>query len=759
MSKLQQALSQVNPPKVNPRVALQGGRYQGSTQQAANVSTENVFNQTSKLFQLTGQLIQERDTAKTNEATKLYEQSVAQGLDPMEVAARKAKEESTNVIDWALETTFQGGDRDPLYYMRSVNASKRIEQAAFDIDKDIEIALQNGTITSHKDMLERRSMLRDKAFTEISEETGVKSDNRFFSAGAAKNNEASLFALNQRWAQVEEAQIQVDNQRRLNAGLNDLVKTGTYNPQAYHEYLNKSFNEGIIRNEKEMWAAITTAANHAVELGNPALLNGMLDFEMTIGGEKRTFGDALDEASRGELFAKAEANLINNNEKLFDEYSDLKSNVMLLSQAGNGGAALSKIKEIEAWLDRHQPSDRVTPQRRELAGLKQQVMSAQLAENMRVRASNAKKAEDMEQEQVAWELMSANSIGQTVDFGAVPMAAYDRVAEKRLKAINSAGLEPAQAAEAYGQLISMLPSGSNAHKVLGDQYKRGLASVEMAMVATENGQASPEMATQAQSTLQLFKANPLVARSVLDAESYQRMNVLSEKVDRLGWTMATSTAANQPLDADSEKYISTEATTIAREMGLTKAQTEAFLMDARVQSQMEQAGKFYGTNTGVKYGVKAAKERWESQRVEIDTGMQVNRDDLAARANPETIPVVQGYLKTEIARLREEGRKDGFSFYTLQRLEDGQYAAVNAHTGVMSKLGTPDDMYDKAIQMVKDGKPNALEELKAAANAAVTRRTSGNTTWNMEAFGVKPKNQGDKPKVKQPDMQDFWQRK
>lgn len=724
MSKLQQALSKVQPPKVNPRVALQGAQYQGVTQQAANVRQEDIGGSLQKIIMGTGQLAESYDNRKVAEANKMYDHATAKGLDPMAVAAEAAKNESTGIVDWALDTTIQGGDRDPLFYQRSINASKKIEQANFQIDLKLQQDFANGTIRSEKEWIERRNTERKTALGEISGETGVTPTNRFISEAAAKNNEASMFALKKQWATTEEQAIVQDNLRTFNSGLSNLQQQGVTDAQSYFAYIDKSKAEGILRNDREVWNALNGTIGHAVETGNMALVNGLMGYQMEVNGEMVTVGDAMSESDRGEIFAKAEASLINNNEKLFDEYQDRLTNISLLSQAGDGAGAKAQIKATLAWLDRYQPSDRVTTQRRELAQLERQVSSNQLAQSMAIRKENAKKAESLEQEGAAMEIMTAYSQGQTVNWDAVPTAAYDRVVTKRLQAINTAGLNPQDAAVAYGQIISMSPPTSNARKTLGTQYAGGLEQVKMAMVVQQNGQGSQEIPPQVNSTLQLFKANPAVAQAVMTPQQYQEMAIMSEQVDKLGWAGMNSVAANMKFDFEQEQEFARSAATMASELGLNPAQTEAFMMDARVTAKTSQKGGWFsGDGPNVKGGLKATRDKWQDRQTELSTGVFIERDKLAAFSNPKTIPVVESALKQKIETIKAEGKDLGFTYYHLQERENGKMAVINTQLGIVMYEGSPDDIYREQMQVTQDKKQDTLDELRGAVNESSMKNT------------------------------------
>ncbi|MGL5565789.1 MAG: hypothetical protein ACRDC4_08675, partial [Plesiomonas sp.] len=154
MSKLQQALSKVNPPKVDIRQAVQGTQYRGAQQNAVQVRqenhTSNILGIARGAAELGGQYVDKR----WKEADKLYSEAKAQGIDPATMLAERAKTESLSIGQSVMAKIFDNDGSDPLAYTRALTAQREMQTAQFEVSQELNNRIKAGDFTNEAELNE-----------------------------------------------------------------------------------------------------------------------------------------------------------------------------------------------------------------------------------------------------------------------------------------------------------------------------------------------------------------------------------------------------------------------------------------------------------------------------------------------------------------------------------------------------------------------------------------------------------------------------
>lgn len=718
MTLLQDSLRNVQAPNVTLR-ELQQKQYQPAQIQADAPQQTNYSGQLMAIAEGSSKLADVYVTSKKDEATRTYNEAKALGEDPMKFAEAKAVEESKGLFNSAINAISEGLGFDGLRYNRAITASKLMEEQAFEIDKQLEIDMKSGRFADpSSDWKEERNKLRQTAMEEISKSVGVDAKSPYLLEGASRGNDERLMALGARQAEFEDAQLNANNKRILNADLNLLVSQGVRDPAAFNKLITDAEAAGTIRGPNDKWEFTQKILNAAVEKGDPEMLNGLLNQTIEVNGKSILLGDSLDAEIVGQLTLKTEENLIEKNEAIYAEYNEKLTQIQLLSMQGNGGAALGALQATQNWLAQYQSSDQVTSQQRQLASLKSSVKQATMRQNLAKANELDKRNDEVVRDQVAVDNMIRMEQGEPVDLYAngIKQADYDRVLQRRVESINAADLTPEQKAEAYASVVSMAPEGTNVRKAIGSTFSRGLGQADMVIARVQNGEEAGELPAALNTSINLYRANPTLAAQVMSPAEYSSLAALSEKVDTVGWTGVASVAANTKFDPATEKEFNTTVDQEGQALGLSGARLEAFRTSARLNVAGYKDNSWLFSTSKVSGGMKQTVEDFESNRtVALNDTIRVDKAALAVNSDPKTVPVVEGMLKDKLTKL--EGTFDGFELFDVKTSVDGSIRIINIGTGAIAYKGSAKELYHEANAVFDENNKSRARQITEALNA------------------------------------------
>lgn len=721
MTELQNALRNVIPPKVNPRVALQGARYQGATQQAQNVSTENHAKSMLGILNDAGQIYGKAVDNSWKEAEQTYQHAIASGRDPMEVAAEKAKEESDGLIGNVVSSIKSGIGLDPLPYSKAVTGANQVRDELIQVDKDFQIQIDRGDFAG-KDwefIKKARDEQRRATIKGVAESVGLRENDPFLLDGAAKHNEEGMQVLASKHAMVTEQALVIANKKRLNSDTSLLIEQNVKDPKVFIAMLDKARQDGTLRNDIERSEALNHVLTAVMEKGDSVLLENLMMTKVEVNGEMLTLGDTLEPTVRDQLLLKSDENLIQKNKELFIQFNNGLAAVSRLSASGNAAGALNELSKWEGWLSKYQDSGQVTSQVRQIQALRSQVLDQQMQHNAALAKNNAKETAQIALDNDADERIRQRLAGEIValdhnDIAGMDKGTMDKAFARQLELINNDNtLSIEQRQQAIYRLGSIAPKGSEFHAAIQSHVQRGVHDVTNAIATIKTTGKTQELPQGAQAVLQMYKSNPSGFQQVASPEQYAVVSALSTQIDNFGWENTARAHGNFGVSKETQKEMEQVKGEMQRKYNLSDSQAEQLMVGAKVNLPNTQSSTWWGGNSGT--NVQAAFDEAYKQAAKETTALNSGSDILPNSAllpfgDPKGIPTVKQALETKVEALKANSE---VSFVSVQETVDGRIEVTAFPSGVPVYYNA-NDLYTESVRASTQPEVDKAKQLEAA---------------------------------------------
>lgn len=751
MTALQQALKGIEAPKVTQREISQL-KYNPAKQEVAQVNQTNYAGQLTGIMQAGAQLYDTHVKTSLKEAQTVYDHAKAQGIDPMEAAKQKAKEESETLIGGAIHAVQTGFGVDPLRYARAVTASNQAKEQMFDIDTEIETKIARGDFNSMEELVEYRNNIRVKTIEAVAESTGTASNDPFLLEGAAKYNTQSLEALTVRQARATEEMLVASNQRTFNSEVNNLLTTDVRNPVAYEEMFAQARRDGVVRNDNEEWTARHKLLNAVVERGDTALLNGLMNQTVTFNGQTGVLGEMLEPAVRDQLMLKADEHFIQKNKEVFAEFNKQLTHVSVMSMQGDAASAMAALNRTQQWLEQYQGSGQVTTQVRQIEALRAQVVENQVRYNVAQAQRNTAAVDktvavnsyaDRIDRALAGDLVALDH----TDIQGVDKEIQDMAFMAKFEAINgNDDLSPEQKQQAVYALAAVAPKTSELHAAIQRSVDAGFGSFEasMAQIAVTGPK---DMPPQFQALMKMYKDNPTGFSQVATPEQTAKMAATAYQIDALGWETFSTAASKAGADKETLKEIDAELADLQASNNLTDVQVNTLRTASLAYLPTTKTTGFWGgSKTSTSRAIEMAQKQLSKSVTTIGNDVVSNKA-LAPRGNAEEIPVVQKALESKVAALRSANPD---FMYSVQDDNQGNLLIIEYPTGITRKT-TAVKLYDS--QFTAQVQPE-VDRMKALEEAM--KKRGGETALREERlkkvqaegykYGTQPNDKRNAPK-------------
>lgn len=701
-TQLQRNLAGIQGVKIDPAM-LQGTRYQAQAQQAQQVEQTNYSGALVGLMKAATNTVNTHVAMEMDEANKAYDEAKAQGLDPIDYAQRKAKEESGGLIGNVLYNLQEKVGMDPVKYSRRVTAARETEAQMFDIDNEMQTRIQRGDFKTQEEMMEARNQLRKASIQKVAEGVGVSSDDRFVLAGASKLNERSTQALSVQQAQATEAQLVATNKRTMATETKGLLDSGQATPETVQAMHQKWLADGLLRNDEEARGALGQVINEVAQSGNPTLTDQLLDTEVTVDGKKVKFGDTIDSGLRDQIKGIADQQLLVKNEAVYDQYQALKESAAAKQATGDYAGALADIAKSRQMMRELQGTDTITAEVRSLddqrSSLKAQQARRNQLESIRREEQKAQLVEDAE----ADDLITKKQNGEAISFDYTDKKdrdSMDRAFTRRANRIkNDPNMTVEQKQDSLLQLAATAPKYTQFKKdfdTIGDDANRDLSS---AIIQTQTGNRPEAPPPKFQQMVAMYKRNPELVRAALGPDNYATFVANQQQVESLGWDTFTAAKAGEAnmKGTHEEKQYNQIMSDRSGTLGYNTNQRKE--LDSRARGYMLQTGG------DVKKAIEFAEKDMERQVVRVDNA-PLSKAVLAPNGDASKIPNVTSQLDTELATFKKNNPEHLFS---ISESPDGQIVVTNHSMGNATARYTSTELNLK----YEDAQLKAYDERKA----------------------------------------------
>lgn len=758
MSKLQQALSQVQAPKVDIRQAVQGAQYRGATQQAKGVDTTNY---TGKVLGIVNDFAGVRNHVidqSWEQANQNLLDAKSKGIPPEQMIAEKAKTESYSL---GHKIVLSIGDReaagDPLAYTKALTLNSEMKQRQFDNAKVLENRIRNGDFTDPKELDKVRVEMADNDAKELAETYGVSPDNAFINEGRTAEFEMTTRVLHEGLYRIADEKMRVDRQQTYVKERNMLFEQGVSDPAVYMSQIHQLEQNGTINNAKEKAAYVNELVDEIAKLGRVDVLNGLMNEVTTMNGVTAKLGDILEPETRNALMLTADEKKFEMDAELSDQFSRMVGEAQALAIT-DPHAALKKWDGVGEWYNSKVGTNVMTSQRRLLQNGRNSLLVQQSQFNYNRTQELAKKqkqAEDLS----AYAAIAQQSFGEGADFvDTNPLVHGHSIETANLywnglindvqTQVQEGKLSPQEGLRQVNTIMSKAPPNVGA----GAGYKKGLSrqleAHTNAITMIQNGEAVNEIPEPTRNLIGMYEADPMALARNMKPEEFAAVAALKDSRDRYGDKMAMQIAANrkplmeQPLKSfnemlgDKMPYANTAQSNTMRQL------TEHFM-----------------TMTGgdVEDAFKMAEAKYNETHpvIELGDGIRISNRAMTPVQGEQYVPVV----KAEVEATVEEMRKNAPKGSVITVIENGNgLRFLNASDSDYFDT-TADELLSKANDRAYKAEVDRQTKMREELDKKLNKKANMVGTHDMRRYGVPDQKPDGKPKVKQPDMQDFWQRK
>ncbi|YP_009949117.1 internal virion protein [Enterobacter phage EcpYZU01] len=348
--------------------------------------------------------------------TGMYKQFV-------ETAKDKADERSNEIIrkltPQQRREAIQNGTllyQDDPYAMEALRV-KTGRNAAFAVDDEINIKIQNGEFRTRQDMEEYRHQRLQDAAQSYAEEAGINPADENFQKGFNDNitdrNVAIYGAFNKYFSKQSENTAMLNTRVEMNSFLNDgdLMRS----PEAgksFMAYLRDGLTTAAIPSDQRAVEVITQTVRDAIQK------SGGSNFLQQVRGERITLNgvDATVEEIVGpEVFNAAMVEAQGTEYKLVAKYQeDLSLGVQSAMLQDDPTIGLAQIQKLKAQNNQLQPGEELTPQRQMLINAEASLLEAVKRKSAETAKENTKLIQTQNKQLVIDEVYQRRLAGENV---------------------------------------------------------------------------------------------------------------------------------------------------------------------------------------------------------------------------------------------------------------------------------------------------------------------------------------------------------
>lgn len=541
MSKLQQALSQVNPPKVDIRQAVQGTQYRGAQQNAVQVRQENHTNSILGIARGAAELGGQYVDKRWKEADKIYSEAKAQGIDPATMLAERAKTESLSLGQSVMAKIFDNDGSDPLAYTRAITAQREMQTAQFEVAQELNNRIKAGDFTTEAELNEARKKMLDEEQAGIAKNIGVSTDNNFLVEGRTAEFEQTSRALSESLYRTADEAMRASRQRDYTKQRNLLIEQGVTDPEVFMKQIEQLELEGTINSTKEKYTYTMDLMSSMAATGRVDVINGLLNQVTTVNGQTGKIGDLLDPETRDGLILKAAEQRFNMDAELSDKFSRQLGEVSALA-ISNPAAALVKLDGVAEWYTQSSGTNQMTSQRRVMQNMRNQVLQMQARDNEEKKTRLAKAAAENAEYQRYQEIFNRSMLSDFVDtdfsVNDVKSEVGNRVINDTINGIQQqveAGtISQADGLRQINSVLTRAPTNSQA----GAGYRLGLQrqaeSLDNAVIMHKSGMAQTNVPKPFENLMGLYQADPVGLTKVLGTDKVAEIAANKEMIDIFG---------------------------------------------------------------------------------------------------------------------------------------------------------------------------------------------------------------------------------
>ena len=757
MSKLQQALSQVQAPKVDVRQAVQGAQYRGATQQAKGVDTTNytgkILNIVNDFSGVASHVIDQ----SWEQANKNLMEAKSKGVPPEQMLAEKAKTESYSLGHRiVLGMADPKAASDPLAYTKAITLNSEMKQRQFDNAKVLENRVRNGDFIDPKELDKARQELADSDAKELAETYGVSPDNAFISEGRAAEYDLTTRVLHEGLYRVADEKMRVDRQQTYVKERNMLLQQGVNDPAVFMSQIDQLEQNGTINTAKEKAAYVNELADELAKLGRVDMLNGLLNEETTMNGVTAKLGDILEPETRNALMLTADEKKFEMDAALSDQYSRMVGEAQAMAVTDPHGA-LKKWDAIGEWYSSKSGTNVMTSQRRQLQNGRNNllVQQAQFNYNKTKELVKKQKAAEDKSGYAAIFDQAFTAGGDFVDTNPLvhgySTETANAVINERIMGIQ----EQMQSGQIGGkegmQMINTIMAKSPTNTGAGAGYKQGISrqldSFDNAVTMIQTGQAVNELPAPVRNLIGLYETDPVALSKQMEPKDFARVSAIKDSRDRYGDKMAMQIASNSKPLQEMELRTFNEQ--------LTKQMPYANTAQSNTMQQLTE--HYMGLTGNVDKAFEMAEKKYTETHpvIEMADGSRLSNRVMTPSSGTQNTTLVKAEVESTLEEMRKSAPRgtvitaiengDGIRFYNAT---DSDYFDTNA-----------DELYAKANNRAFTAEVERQAKMREGVANRVNKKANMVGTYDMRHYGVPDKKPTDKPKAHQPSMQDFWQKK
>lgn len=297
MSKLQEALSRVKPPKVSVK-ELQGQTYQAQRVQVKGVNTENNVGKLLQLGSIGTKAYGSYVEAREQKGHQRKNEILLKNLKPEEIKAMR----DDGILLY----------QDDPYAMRALEREIG-RQEAYNADAVVVNKIKAGDFKSRQEMEEFRAEQVKSAQTKMAEAYGISPDSSYYREGMQKDIvDRNMAVYNAQAVKTDEANR---NKTRLvvENNLQAIIKHSPNKAEGVIKYLNDARDQGML-NEQEFSVQFQKAASNIAEQGSVDEMEKLLDTTVNFQGVDTTFGAMLGDAQGNQFMLQAGTKAYTNNQ-------------------------------------------------------------------------------------------------------------------------------------------------------------------------------------------------------------------------------------------------------------------------------------------------------------------------------------------------------------------------------------------------------------------------------------------------------------
>lgn len=661
MSKLQQALSKVQAPKVDIRQAVQGAQYRGAEQQAQQVRQNDFTGQILKLAGGAAEIGNKYVDKRWAEAEKTYTEAKAKGLDPAQVIAERAKTESSTLTQTIMSGLFDKDGADPLAYTRALTANREMQQAQYDVAQELNNRIRAGDITDPATLKEERTKLLDSEAKGIAEGLGVSPNSAFIAEGRTAEFEATTRVLHETLFRTADEKMRTDRKQAFTKDTNLMFDQGVTDPHVYMKRIEDLEAEGTINSAKEKNAYVQDMLSRAAATGRVDLVNGMLNQSTTLNGQTGKLGELLDPELRDKLILTAAEQRFNMDAELSDKYNRQMGEIAALSLS-NPAAALQRLDGLGEWYSQSSGTTQMTSQRQQMQMMRNQLLQAQARENIETK-QRLQAAQQQADEVSIYNQEIDKALASGGDFVTlepdkigVKSANANLAINKRIAGIQEqvqAGtLSQEDGLRQVNTLLARLPASTQA----GAGYQQGLQrqqdSLQHAIIMSQNGLVQKNVPDSFKNLMGLYKSDPVSLSKVMSPDKMLELSVNSETIELFGEEAFMQMSTNaKPFTKEQTEDVNT---VIEKDMPYANAAQSSAITKAASLLAQRNGGD-------VEEAAKMAIQMWNKNygQIEVGEGMSLPNRVLTPNRDPSLQPVVIAELQTTVQNFKDNNPNSG----------------------------------------------------------------------------------------------------